>query len=225
MNLSKIIREFNNNAYSKKWQPSNLGQKRVNQILDLIGSKKIVLDVGCYDGTIAKQIESLGNKVVGIDIAKPAVEMAKKKGIKAFVYNLEEDEIPASIGKFDVIVAGELIEHIFDPDSFLVKLKALLKPKGYIILTTPNIAGLGSRLGLLLGKLPWMIENDIQPGRSGHIRYYNFFEIQKLLTRQKFKITDFRTDSIGLGSLNLPLLGNFLPNFGRILIIKAQKNS
>lgn len=223
MKLSNVITTFNNNAYATPWEVNSINNLRVKQIVKLVGSNKKVLDVGCYDGTISLQLKKQKNQVVGVDISKNAVRLAQKKGIEAYVWNIEEDNVPKALSKFDVIVAGELIEHIFDPDSFLKKLSSVLKPKGSIILTTPNLAGLGSRLSLLLGKLPWMIENDILPGKSGHIRYFTYDELKKLLDRHGFKIISFKTDSIGIAHFTIPLIDKIFPNFGRILIVKAQK--
>ncbi len=223
MKLSEIIFNFNNNAYSSPWEINAINNLRLKKILALIGSGKRVLDVGCYDGTIALQIQRQGNEVVGIDISAKAVKLANKQGLTAYVSNLEEEKMPKAIGKFDVIVAGELIEHIFDPDAFLSKLNTVLQPNGCIILTTPNLAGLGSRLSLLLGKLPWMIENDILPGKSGHIRYFTYDELVKLLNRQGFKVVAFTTDSIGMQNITVPFIDKFFPRIGRILTSKAQK--
>jgi 2-polyprenyl-3-methyl-5-hydroxy-6-metoxy-1,4-benzoquinol methylase len=137
------------------------------------------------------------------------------------VCNIEEEPFPSKIGKFNTVVAGEIIEHIFDPDALLKKINSVLVPGGHLILTTPNLAGLGSRMSLLLGRLPWMVENDLLPGRSGHIRYFTYLEIVKLLNRHGFKVTNFTTDSVGINNITIPLLGKLFPTFGRILIVKA----
>jgi 2-polyprenyl-3-methyl-5-hydroxy-6-metoxy-1,4-benzoquinol methylase len=223
MKISETVFKFEKQAFSHKWEPTNLSKKRVDKIVSLVGTGCRVLDVGCYDGTISKAIEKNGNQVIGIDISPAAVKLAKKKGIEAYIVNLEKEKIPKTLGKFDVVVAGEIIEHIFDTDSFIKKLSSALRPSGFLILTTPNLAGLGSRLSLLLGKMPWMIESDIQPGKSGHIRYFTFEELAKLLSRNGFKVIKLTTDSVGLGNLTVPFLDKLFPTIGQIIIVKAQK--
>ena len=223
MKTSQTLNNFNNAAYAKPWRASPINDYRVKKILSLVGTGNRVLDIGCYDGTIAKLIAAQGNQVVGIDIAKKAVHMARKNGIQAYVCNLEEDPFPKSIGTFDVIIAGEIIEHIFDPDALLNKLTKVLKPGGHLILTTPNLASLGSRLSLLVGHLPWMIENDLLPGKSGHIRYFTYSELEKILIRHSFSIETFTTDSVGLNTVTIPYLDSFFPELGRILILKTRK--
>ena len=223
MKTSQTLSNFNNAAYAKPWRASPINDYRVKKIISLVGTNHRVLDVGCYDGTIAKLISAQGNQVIGIDISKKAVHMARKNGIQAYVCNLEEDPFPKSLGTFDVIIAGEIIEHIFDPDALLDKLARILKPGGHLIITTPNIAGLGSRLSLLLGQLPWMVENDLLPGKSGHIRYFTYSELEKILIRHSFSIETFTTDSVGLNTVTIPYLDSFFPELGRILILKTRK--
>jgi len=224
MNLNQKLKSFYERKFGKKSESSGLAKLRIKKILSFVGSGKRVLDVGCYDGTITLQIQKQGNEVIGIDIAQKAVELARKKGIKAYVCNLEEEKIPRILGKFDVVVAAEIIEHIFDTDNFLEKLHAVIKPNGYLVLTTPNLAGLGSRLALLFGKTPWMIENSIYGEVSGHIRYFTLETLTNLLVRNKFKVTNVTSDSVGLGkTLTIPFIENLFSQFGRILIVKAQK--
>ena len=221
MKLSKILFELNDRKYATPWGQDPGKDSRVQKILSFVGSKKKVLDIGCYDGTIASEIIKKGNQVVGVDISPNAVRMAKKKGVQACVCNIEEENLPSSFGKFDVIVAGEIIDHIFDPDSFFQKMRSLLKPGGYLVLTTPNLAGLGSRLSLLFGRLPWMIENEV--GRSGHIRYFTLSDLQRILRRNGFEITNFTTTSVGLSNFTISYLEKLFPTLGRILIVKARR--
>lgn len=222
MKLHQKLRAFNENKYSQPFESSRLSRLRIKKILHLVGSGHRVLDVGCYDGTISLNLEKQGNTVVGIDAAESAVKLARRKGLTAVVCNLDEDQLPRGLGRFDVVVAGEVIEHTFDPDTFVQKLYTSLKPGGFLVLTTPNLAGIGSRLSLLLGKTPWMIENSLQGNVSGHLRYFTAGELSQLLARHGFKISVLTSDSVGLGPiLTLPFMENIVPSLGRILIIKA----
>lgn len=215
--------EFNARVYSTSWQPSPVTQRRIAKIVSLVGSEKRVLDVGCYDGTLAALLKAKDNIVVAIDISPAAVKLACKKGIAAHQLNIESQNIPPNYGHFDVILASEIIEHIFNTDAFLQKLRSVLKPDGQLILTTPNIASLGSRLSLMFGVLPWMIENDIRPGRSGHIRYFTPKVLTDLLRHNGFSVTSFHTDGVGFGSnTNFPFIDKFFPQLGRILIVIAK---
>ena len=140
MSVSKVINQFNNKAYGKEWRPSDLVQKRVKKLISLVGTGNKVLDIGCYDGTIAKTLNDKGNDVLAIDIADSAIKLAKKKGVNAMVFNFEEDKLPKSMKDFDVVIAGEIIEHIFDTDGFIQKVGSVLKKNGSLILTTPHLS-------------------------------------------------------------------------------------
>lgn len=224
MNFDSQIKSFYEKQFGKEFKAGRLAELRIEKTLSLIGSGKRVLDVGCCDGSITLRIKKLGNEVVGIDISEKAVRRARKKGLEVYVVDLNNEAIPKNLGKFDVVVAAEILEHIFDTDGFLKKLRDVLKPQGYLILTTPNLAGIGARLQLLFGRKPWMIEDSIKGNVSGHIRYFTLATLVGILQRNGFKVTRITSDSVGLGSnLVIPFLNNLFPQFGRILIVKAEK--
>ena len=106
---------------------------------------KTVLDVGCIDHDIESAgderlwnhyfIKSFAKTAIGIDIERNSLKKLKKMGYEVKVMNAEEISFK---NKFDVIFAGELIEHLTNPGSFLKSSKKALKKNGIIILTTPN---------------------------------------------------------------------------------------
>lgn len=126
---------------------------RVKRILPLVGKAGRVLDVGCLDGTIGLALKKLGNEVYGIDASEPGIMEARRRGIDAGLANIEE-AFPFPDGMFDLVFAGEVIEHIFDIDHLFKEFFRVLKPAGTLVLTTPNLAALGRRLLLLLNAIP-----------------------------------------------------------------------
>lgn len=218
------LEDLNKDTFSREWDFSSSTEVRIERIVTLVGQGKDVLDIGCYDGRISEKLLANKNKVYGVDVSPVAINKAKKRGIVASVCNFESEKLPKSFPQFDVVVAGELIEHILDTDSFVQKAHSVLKKKGLFVITTPNLAGLGSRLSLLLGKLPWMIENDVLPGKSGHIRYFTLDELRNLLERNRFMISEVTTDTVGVSAgISIPFLPRLFPRLGRSLIVKAIK--
>ena len=61
-------------------------------------------------------------------------------------------ELPFEPGSFDVVLCGDLIEHLRDPEAFLARVRPLLREDGRLVLTTPNVANWSVRLGLLAGR-------------------------------------------------------------------------
>lgn len=108
---------------------------------------KEVLDVGCAEllGTVNaeakmerwlhEKIRKQAKEVVGVDVNRREVEALREKGCNIICGDVEQVNIGR---KFDVVVAGELIEHLSNPGVFLENMKQHLKDDGILILTTPN---------------------------------------------------------------------------------------
>lgn len=219
--------EFSNKRYITS--PYNSDDSRIKIILRLVGKSGVVLDLGCLDGTIGFELIKLGNKVYGIDASKKSVELACEKGIRAFVGDLESPLDLSYASSFDVVVAGEIIEHIYQVNNFLDEIYKVLKPTGYLVLSTPNLASLGRRLMLLLGINPHIevtlrTTPNYTPG--GHIRYFVKSTLFNLLNEHGFEIVEFTSDVINLnekGSLGMEYMAKLFPTFGRSLIVRAKK--
>jgi len=113
-------------------------------------------DVGCRDGRDAEYYRTVGKavEVHGFEIAPPPLEQARRRGVIGHVWVSGEGPCPVADAYFDVVVAGDVIEHLFDTDAFLSELNRVLRPGGKLIVTTPNLAWWWSRLRLLGGKPP-----------------------------------------------------------------------
>ncbi|AJA92882.1 hypothetical protein A7X95_06040 [Candidatus Nitrosopelagicus brevis] len=101
---------------------------------------KTILDVGCGTGKLAYMIAKKGGKVKGIDYSTTAIETALSKYSHP---NLSYEKVDVSkkiSGKYDVIISIGTLEHMDQPYTMLKKFKSHLKPRGKIILTSPNWA-------------------------------------------------------------------------------------
>ena len=74
-----------------------------------------LLDVGCGIGTISKELEQRGFMVTGIDFSPVAVEKCKARGIIAYLSDVDRDGLIFPNDVFDIVWAGDVIEHVFDP--------------------------------------------------------------------------------------------------------------
>ena len=112
------------NMYSEANNPGNIGESlRIKKMLKMIDRLDLenanILDVGCYDGTFLSLIKKRKNNFYGIEANEWGSGEAQGKGIEVnkFFFN-DEDPLPYADGFFDVVVAGEIIEHIYDTDFF-----------------------------------------------------------------------------------------------------------
>ncbi|MBM3255081.1 MAG: class I SAM-dependent methyltransferase [Candidatus Omnitrophica bacterium] len=199
--------------------------KRIQILLNLIGKNKKVLDLGCGDGLIAGQILKNGNEVAGVEVSEFAIKKAREKGIKVYDYDLNSDWGNSIKEKFDLVLCGEIIEHIFDTDKLLHNIYSVLKEGGLLVLSTPNLAALGRRVFLLFGINP-LTEVTARRYDSGHIRYFTLASLKKLLKENGFIVTKFKSDYVSFytkGRLRCGILADLFPAIGNSLIVKCKK--
>ncbi len=120
-----------------------INKKRFELIIKEVSGKD-VLDVGCIDHNamnelshewLHKIIVDNAKKVVGLDLEEEEAQKLQEKGYDIVIGNAEAINLNK---KFDVVVAGELIEHLSNPGKFLGNMKNHLRKDGVIIMTTPN---------------------------------------------------------------------------------------
>jgi len=127
---------------------------RAGLIAELVGGPGLhVLDLGCRTGALTQHYAQ-GNSVVGIDVDRSALAAAVERlGIETIWADVEE-ELPVDAGTFDVVVAGELLEHLADPAAAVANACRALKPGGRFVGSVPNAFRLKSRLRFLAGRHP-----------------------------------------------------------------------
>uniref|UniRef100_E6Q525 Methyltransferase type 11 domain-containing protein n=1 Tax=mine drainage metagenome TaxID=410659 RepID=E6Q525_9ZZZZ len=69
--------------------------------------------------------------------------------------------LPFDDACFDVAIFGEVIEHLVDPDAALQEISRVLRPGGYLVLTTPNLACWFNRIVLVIGVQPIFTETSL----------------------------------------------------------------
>lgn len=201
-----------------------LGEIRIRKMLSLVGTGKKILDVGCFTGDISKAIQAKGNEVHGADCNTHFVEMTGRKGITAWSMDLE-DKFPFDNESFDVIFAGEIIEHIYKTENFLRECYRILKQNGEIIISTPNINWLSFRWQMLWGKtLPFGITSGNEEDFRGHIRYYTVESLKQTLENFGFQVEIIKGSNItNKKGLQLTWLADKWPSISYHIIMKARK--
>jgi 2-polyprenyl-3-methyl-5-hydroxy-6-metoxy-1,4-benzoquinol methylase len=117
----------------------------VSQVKKLSGVE-CVLDVGCGSGMLVDRLNRIGYLADGVDSSELAIQYARctKKG-RFFLGCAEKlTSIPFD-GKYDLIVANHLIEHLRNPEKFLEQARRMLKDKGYLYIETPNLKSYNPR--------------------------------------------------------------------------------
>jgi 2-polyprenyl-3-methyl-5-hydroxy-6-metoxy-1,4-benzoquinol methylase len=121
-------------------------------LLEAVGTGNRVLDVGCSSGYLARPLAERGNTIVGLELDPEAARAAEKFCELVLVGDVETMHLPLEPGSFDVVLGGDVIEHLRDPTATLARLRPYLRPGGRVVLSTPNVANWAIRLSLLSGR-------------------------------------------------------------------------
>jgi methionine biosynthesis protein MetW len=197
-------------------------------IIDSLDPKnENVLDIGCYDGSFLSLLKNGNNNFFGVEASNWGFEKSREKNIDVQQYFFDDKSpLPYENNFFDIVIAGEIIEHIYDTDFFLDEIRRILKPGGKLLISTPNIASLARRLLLAAGKSPLIENSPNQLDSSGHIRYFTFAALQNLLRKHKLKIISRQSDCINFsknGLLRSVFLAKLFPKLGASIIVLASK--
>ena len=199
---------------------------RIKIALRMIGENKKVLDIGAYNGKISKKIKESGNEVWAVDATDAFAAEFSAAGIDFTKANIEE-MLPYADNMFDVVFAGEVIEHLVNTDGFIREIKRVLKKEGFLVLTPPNTASLARRTLLLLGRNPFFEASYTYPGDSaaGHLRYFTYDLLRDFLKSHGFNIVERTSEVVNFsGSVSSAFLAKLFPALGRSLIVKAVVN-
>jgi len=150
--------------------------KVLNDIIKNIDKTDIhrILDVGCGSGHLTEKIfmKNFQGEFYGIEMGDGADE-ARRKGLIIHKADLNEiDKLMFEDNFFDLIFAGEIIEHLVYPDIFLEEIKRILTEDGILILTAPNLAAWYNRILLLIGYQPFWTDASYKYPYVGKIRKY-----------------------------------------------------
>lgn len=144
-----------------------------------------VLDVGCSTGSFGAALKDLKNcEVVGIDIDDADIREAKKKLDKALVMDINSKEA-LSLGKFNVIIFADVLEHLVDPRETLVNIKGLLKNDGRVLFSLPHMAHMSVRLELMSGAFPYKETGLLD---RTHLHFYDKQELEGIFEDAGYNI-------------------------------------
>ena len=160
----------------------------------LAGSDHDVLDLGCGEGFLAKQLAARGNRIVGVD--RHAAIAEERRMVRYIRADLDEGLRPVleQLGgkRFSRVLLLDVLEHLKRPDRLLRECHLALAAGGEIIVSLPNIANLYVRWKLLFGSFEYTDRGIID---KNHLRFYTRAAARKLLEENGFEIIE-QKDSV-----------------------------
>lgn len=151
-NLQKITRRYLDYLYFAMRNARRACQKEMAEV----NPSAWLLDCGCREGINTVEIAQIvqAQKVIGLDYNLRVLRQALAREITPLQADLN-DCIPLAKDSIDVIIATDVLEHLVDPYTFVREMYRVLKPGGYIILDTPNLASWHNIFALLMGVQPF----------------------------------------------------------------------
>ena len=159
------------------------------------GNAKTILDVGCGNGSLTRELLKKGFDVYGIDASETGITLAKTTHPdRFFLMDVTDAELPLPIRvlQFDTIISVEVIEHLYDPRAFIQFCKSILLKNhgnGSLILTTPYHGYFKNLALAVTGKFDAHL-TALWDG--GHIKFWSKRTLSTLLEEAGFTIEEFR---------------------------------
>jgi 2-polyprenyl-3-methyl-5-hydroxy-6-metoxy-1,4-benzoquinol methylase len=158
-------------------------------LLDRVAPGEHVLDLGCGDGAFATALLAAGCAVTMADVAEEALRRARARAPEADAVKLAEGEpLPFAEDAFDVVWAGEVLEHVADVVGLLSEVRRVLRWGGRLLVTTPRH-----------GRLVVATDAHFDP-RADHLRFFSARTLRAVLADAGFAEIEVRRAGRGLHS-------------------------
>ena len=159
---------------------------RFDYLSDLATGRSVVhvgfVDAGCQTlneqsgAWLHEHLARSATHLVGLDLDTAGVEDAQRRGYDAHVVDCRDVAAVRALAlpPADLVVAGEVIEHLDDPGSFFDGIHALVAPDGLLVVTTPNASGLVNTAALL---------GNLEVNHPDHVALYTCTTLDRMLVR------------------------------------------
>jgi 2-polyprenyl-6-hydroxyphenyl methylase/3-demethylubiquinone-9 3-methyltransferase len=206
-------------------QDSNLGysyaydarcRHTIDLVIEVLETGARILDIGAAQGNFSLRLAELGFEVTWNDLRGELAEYVRLKyehgTLRFAVGNAFELNFPE---RFDAVLITEIIEHVAHPDDFLAKVAELLRPGGYVVMTTPNGGYFRNTLPRFSDCPDPSVYETVQfkPDSDGHIFLLHVDEVRRLAAKAGLQIDKLQlfTNSLTTGHVKLSYVLKILP--------------
>jgi SAM-dependent methyltransferase len=152
-----------------------------------------VLDLGCSSGLLSQELRARGHYVVGVDVLTfPEV---KERTDEFYEADLDHG-LPAGLpSDFDVVICGDVLEHVRRPDVLLTELASAVAPRGHLIASVPNFGHWYPRTRTALGRFDYDQRGILD---EDHVRFFTRRSFLRLCDRSGWELVRSRTTGVPL---------------------------
>ena len=167
--------------------------------LQLIGKDKSVLELGAASGHVTRVLKDMNNKVTAVERDGRFADILAEFADEVIITDLDWLDLRERLDgqKFDVVLAGDVLEHCSKPELVLLQIHDLLNPGGYVVISLPNIAHGDVRLALLRGEFNY---RDTGLLDRTHIRFFTRNSIESFLNQNAFKLVEVFASTASIGT-------------------------
>lgn len=184
-------RNFWNRWDSQNLKDDTLGEQAIRRgetVLSLLRSLNLrepkILELGCGNGWLAEKLNILG-AVTGVDLSDEAIAEAQRRVPSGTFYAGDALSVSLPSYEFDVVVTLETFSHVANQPQFIDLMARVLRPRGYLIITTQNRAVYTRR-------------RDVLPPEVGQLRrWVTMKELRRMLTVQFEILKSFTIEPSG----------------------------
>lgn len=184
-----------------------------------------ILDLGCAAGRLGRKLLELkkASTVHGVEIFPEAAEEAAASYVKVHVGDIEEMELPYN-QDFDVVICGDILEHLKEPRKVVARIRNWLKPGGHLICCVPNVRYWRVCRDLVCkGRWDYAGEGIMD---ATHLRFFTRQSLRKMLSEASFKV-EYEGFNLAGGRkhelLNTVTMGALKDFLGYQIIMSARK--
>jgi 2-polyprenyl-3-methyl-5-hydroxy-6-metoxy-1,4-benzoquinol methylase len=206
-------------------RPRNDRFDRAHLIQKYVGENRRVLELGCSTGFVSRLLKESGCCVVGVEYDRDAARLAAGICDRVVVADLNDVTWTESLrDQFDVVLMGDVLEHLVHPDQVLRSVRPLLLPGGAVVVSLPNVVYWSQRLKTLFGKFDYQSIGILD---HTHLRFFTLRTAAALIESSGYRIVDFHPLIGGRFSNRFRFLWQTLANlrpsmFGFQLLFRAQ---
>lgn len=158
--------------------------------LRMVGWNQRVLELGAANGSMTRALANWNNNVTAVEYDPDSAVHLKECAESVVIGDLNNPETLAEVtGPFDVVLAGDVLEHLLDPERVLLQVVEKLGPGGKIVISLPNIAHADVRMALLQGRFDY---NPVGLLDATHIKFFTLKTIHEFVRRAGLVIVDIQ---------------------------------
>ncbi len=171
---------------------------QLTKMVSMVPKNADVLDVGTGDGVLAEILLEKVKTFIGLDISEGRISRCSNTYKKGNFIIADAEDLPFKEESFDCMVASELIEHLIEPERFLLSSFQVLRGGGTLIVSTPSALCYENNLSEIL--------------KDQHLHIFSPRKLKRLLKEKGFKVKELKGVGFKL-RITLPKIIAVLPRF------------